>query len=92
MGRTDDNDSIGKSSDITAPADSGFDITPHDTNLLEKAVRGIHIGVGGDLAVVYVGDESSVVLKNLQSGEEKAGRFARVLATGTTCTDLVGLT
>lgn len=74
----------------TSPAASFKSITPNDTtNLPDGICRAIHIGVAGNIAVIGAHDDASVVIKGLTAGSTKVGFFKRVLATGTTATDLV---
>ncbi len=75
---------------LDAPALHAFAITPDDNNDLAIATRGIYVGVGGDVAVVTAGGET-VTLKNASAGTTLPVRVARVKATGTTATNLIGL-
>lgn len=75
---------------LTAPASSGFDITPADGTDLPVLTRAVMIGSAGDLAVTFA-DGSEVVLPSLAPGVVYALRLARVRATGTTATDIKGL-
>lgn len=77
------------SAGLDSPPSKFAAITPNDTTDLAFVTRCIHVGVGGDIAIIGAGDTASVVLKNLQSGQVVSGRFSRVLATGTTATNLV---
>tara|TARA_R110000851_G_scaffold186256_1_gene335557 strand:- start:1363 stop:1629 length:267 start_codon:yes stop_codon:yes gene_type:complete len=78
-------------SGLDSPAASSFDITPNDTTDLNVATRGLWVGTGGDVAVILVKDSASVIIKNVANGYLLATRIKRVLATGTTATDLVGM-
>ena len=75
---------------LTAPLRGGFDITPDDTSELSEVTRAVYVGQGGDMAIELSGG-GSVVLKGLKPGVIYPLRLARVLATGTTATDLVGM-
>jgi len=75
----------------TSPAIKAVSITPDDSNDLTKITRGLYVGTSGDIAVILSGDTSSVTLKNLAAGVEHAISVKRVLATGTTATDIIGL-
>jgi hypothetical protein len=70
---------------------SFFAITPADDEDLPQSVRGIHVGVAGNVAAIGAGDTEAVTFKGCQAGSTLLGRFSRVLDTGTTATDLVGL-
>jgi hypothetical protein len=75
---------------LTAPLSDGFDIMPDDTEELSEVTRAIYVGQGGDVAIELAGG-GSVVLKGLKPGIIYPLRLARVLATGTTASDLVGM-
>jgi len=76
--------------DSTFPAFGAFEITPHDTNNFTKNTRGIFVGTGGELAVVMANDDE-VTFSNVQSGCVLPIQCKRVLDTGTTATNLVGV-
>ena len=64
-------------------------ITPNDIEDLTNATTAIFVGVDGDLKVTLVGGQT-VVLKNLAAGMWHPICAARVFATGTTATDILG--
>lgn len=72
----------------TDPAFGAFAITPHDTNT--QNARALYIGVSGDVAVVTRGRTTSVVFKAAPVGVLPV-QVTKVLSTGTTATDIVGL-
>lgn len=76
---------------IDSVAERAADITPHDTNQLTTATRSVYIGTGGDLTVQLVGDSSPVTFRNVVSGSILPIRVQKVLATGTTAANLLGL-
>lgn len=76
---------------VTDPPSSLYEITPSDTELLDPYVRGMYVGVGGDVTVTGVGDTDSVTYLNVPQGATLIGRFKKVHATGTTATNLIGL-
>lgn len=77
-------------SNIMPPAHH-FAITPSDTDDMAVVVREIYIGTAGNLTVHMAGDAANAnVLYKMLAGTFLCGRFDRVLATGTTATDLVG--
>lgn len=65
------------------------EITPHDTNTVEKT-RGLYVGTGGDITVVNL-QGNSVVFANVPDGTILPIRITAVKATGTTASDIVGL-
>lgn len=73
------------------PANGGFLITPHDTNLLTYFTRGISFASDGALAVVMM-DGSDFIIPSgaLQAGCIHPLRIKQVKATGTTATGIVG--
>lgn len=75
---------------LESPAGTAFAITPLDGADLTEITRAIYIGQGGDLHVVMLSD-AEVVFSNLPAGMLLPCRVRRVLATGSTAGDLVGL-
>ena len=73
-----------------SPARAPFTIAPSDVSLLPEGVKGVYVGTGGDVAVQGVGSDSSVIYRNVPDSGYLAVAAQRVLATGTTATDLVG--
>jgi len=72
-----------------APARRAAAVTLSDTVDLPEVSRALHVGVAGDIAVIMADDATSVVLKDV--GGDVAYMVKRVLATGTTATDIVAL-
>ncbi|MCJ7995180.1 hypothetical protein J5N58_12560 [Rhizobium cremeum] len=75
---------------LSGPAATGFGIIPDDDVDLQEATRGLYVGSGGDLAVVILSG-ASLVLTNVPGGAILPLRVTRVLETGTTAADIVGL-
>lgn len=75
--------------DPTAPARKAFAITPSDTEDVATVPRSIYVGVDGDVAVLMADNTASVVFKNA-SGLLPV-MVKRVLSTGTTATDILGI-
>lgn len=74
-----------------SPGIDGFSITPDDDNDLAQLARAIHVGVGGDLEVI-TWQGTTLVFKNIPSGTRFDTVYAaRVKATNTTATDLIGV-
>ncbi|WP_276681463.1 spike base protein, RCAP_Rcc01079 family [Thalassolituus oleivorans] len=76
---------------IDSVAESAFAITPSDANQLAIATRSLYIGTGGDLVVQLVEDTAPITFINVISGSILPIRVQKVLSTGTTATDLIGL-
>ena len=72
----------------TFPAEKAVAVTPHATNTF-AACRGVFVGTAGDLVVRFAGDTANVTLKNVVAGVTHPWSITRVLASGTTATDIV---
>lgn len=75
---------------LTAPASAAHGITPDDAIALDFVTRALYVGQTGDVALELKSGDV-VTLRNLQGGVIYPMRAVRVLATGTTAADLVGL-
>lgn len=75
---------------LTSPAEGGAAVTPSDSEDLPTASRALYIGGAGNVAVVTVGGDT-VTFVGLASASILPVRVARVLATGTTATNIVAL-
>ena len=75
---------------LTAPAIRAEAIVPNDGADLIRATRAIFVGQTGNLRLRTVGGDI-VTLANVQGGVIYPLRADRVLATGTTASDIVGL-
>lgn len=73
------------------PAGAYFAVTPNDSTLLPFVTTGLFVGGAGDVSVVDPVTASPVVFKAVPAGSILPIRTARVLATGTTATFIVGL-
>lgn len=76
---------------LSAPADHAFAIVPHAVNELEGLTRCIWVGTGGDVTLWTRTSATAILFKNVPSGFILPVRATRVLAIGTTATDLVGM-
>lgn len=86
------NDSYaGRVGDLDSPATRLFAVTPDDTTLLAESTRAVYVGGAGNISVLPVGQGTSVTLTGVQGGTILPIRVARVNATGTTATAIVGL-
>ncbi len=65
-------------------------ITPSDTRELEPRPREIFVGVTGDVTIINSSGES-VLFKAVPAGSYIKQRALKVMATGTTATDMVGI-
>ena len=76
---------------LSMPATKALSITPDDDDNLTFATRGVYIGGGGDLRVDMQGGGVAVTFVGLAAGTVLPVRVAKVYATGTTATSLVGM-
>lgn len=85
-------DDFGSQADsVSSPSLAPFAITPNDSADLAKIPKALWVGTGGDVAVRGVNNASPVVFRNVPNGFIIPVRVVRVLATGTTATDIVAL-
>ncbi len=75
---------------LESPATSGAAIAPSDTVDLAQTTRALYVGGFGNLKVTLAGGDT-VTLNNVPEGALLPLRVRWVLATGTTATNLVGL-
>ena len=75
---------------LDAPASHAFAISPSDADDLPSVTRALYVGSGGAIAVHMLSGETAV-FTNVASGTVLPLRLRRVLETGTSATDLVGL-
>lgn len=75
---------------LTSPPENAAAIVPSDGADLAEVTRALYVGGAGDVALRMAGGEL-VTLANLPAGTLIPLRVARVLASGTTATALVGL-
>lgn len=73
------------------PAANALEITPDDDTDLSVGCRGLYVGVGGDVTVVMFGEIVTKTFKNAAEGRVLPIRVRRVMATGTTATNILGL-
>lgn len=75
---------------LTAPAIRAENITPNDSADLARTTRALYVGQTGNVRVTTSAGDT-LTLANMQGGVLYPIRIARILATGTTASDLVGL-
>lgn len=76
---------------ITAPAASGYAITPNDSTDLSVACRAIWVGGAGNIYINFVNSGTNVGLIGINAGVMVSVRAKRVYSTNTTATNLVCL-
>lgn len=72
------------------PGEKFVAITPHDTNLLSAPVRGLYVGVAGDVKIKDMSG-TDVTFTNLEAGIIHPICATQVYATGTAATNIVGV-
>lgn len=76
---------------LESPPENVALITPHDTNELSYATRGISFGTAGDLKVVTVGGQTVTIPDGaLAAGVIHPLRVVQVYSTGTAAAYIVG--
>lgn len=78
------------SNSIIAPADDAEVVTPSDSTDLVYTGRALYVGTGGNVAVVTKKGNTRT-FTNVIDGSLIPIRVTRVLATGTTATDMLSL-
>jgi hypothetical protein len=73
------------------PARNLSAITPNDSTDLANVAKAIWVGGAGNVALIAADDSASVTLTGVAAGTVIPIRARRVLATGTTATNLVNL-
>ena len=75
---------------LTSPAISAHAVAPNDASDLAATTRAVYVGQSGDLRVRTT-EGDIVTFVNMQGGLLYPIRVARVFQTGTTASDIVGL-
>ena len=81
----------GTTNSLTSPAQSCFAITPADDQDLAQATKAIYIGQAGDVRLLALQDAEAVTFLNVAAGSVLDVRARRILATGTSASDMIGL-
>lgn len=68
----------------------GFVITPSDTTEFTQPTRVLYIGNTGDITVVMISG-TTLSFTNVTSGQILPFRVSKVMATGTTATNIIGM-
>lgn len=66
-------------------------VTPNDSTPLVFVAKALYVGTGGNVAIMASEDTAAVTLTNVASGSIIPVRALRVMATGTTATNIVAL-
>lgn len=81
----------GSANSLTSPAEACFSIIPTDGQDLTQATKAIYIGQGGDVRLLPLRGADAVTFVNVASGSVLDVRARRILASGTTAADMIGL-
>ena len=87
---TDEFGSMGQSP--MTPSEYPFEVTPSDTADLERVTKALYIGTGGDVALRAKDTGNGVItFRNVPAGAQLQVRATRIMAGGTTASDIVGM-
>ncbi|MEM6465334.1 MAG: hypothetical protein AAF679_02340 [Pseudomonadota bacterium] len=75
---------------LSSPVSDGVSLQPSDTVTLPQLTRALYVGVGGDVTA-RLGSGAVVSFTGMLPGVVYPIRLDRVLASGTTASNLVGL-
>lgn len=75
---------------LNAPCTLAAAVTPHDTNELSVTTRSVYVGGAGNLTVTMAGG-GNATFNSVPAGTVLPIRVSKVLATGTTATNIVAL-
>ena len=79
---------------VSDPGTRAAAIVPSDTVDLPDIPKGIYVGTGGNITMIGVGapvGATGVTWKNVPAGSLIPFRARRILATGTTATDMLAV-
>ncbi len=76
---------------LDSPASNAAAVTPSDTVDLADVTRGVYVGVAGDVKVNMATSGTSIVFTAVAAGSILPIRVTRILATGTTATNIVAV-
>lgn len=77
-------------SGISGPAFDAFSVTPDDSADLSEVTRALYVGGAGDITLITKGG-TQIVFAQINAGSFLPIRASRVLAAGTSATNIVGL-
>ena len=80
-------------SQLVGPYVYGFAVVASDVYDLPEITRAVYVGITGDVTVLFARDasETPITFKDWPAGKELPLRVKRVMATGTTATNIVGV-
>ena len=75
---------------LSGPAAHGFAVTPNDSTTLGETTRALYVGSAGAIAVLMASG-ASISFANVPAGTILPIRVNKVMATGTSATNMIGL-
>lgn len=75
---------------LAGPASHGFAVTPSDSTLLSETTRGLYVGTTGNIAGLMLSG-ASVTFTSVPAGAVLPVRLTKIMATGTTASNIVAL-
>lgn len=75
---------------LSGPAAHGFAVTPSDSSLLSETTRGLYVGAAGDITALMLSG-ANVTFSDVPAGTILPVRLTKIMATGTTASDIVAL-
>ena len=75
---------------LSGPAAHGFAVTPNDATSLAETTRALYVGSAGAVAVLMASG-ASVTFAGVAAGTMLPVRVTKVMTTGTSATDIIGL-
>lgn len=75
---------------LSGPAAHGFAVTPNDSTTLAETTRALYVGSAGAIAVLMASG-ASITFPGVPAGTMLPVRVTKVMATGTSATDIIGL-
>jgi hypothetical protein len=72
------------------PVVGGAAVTPSDSTEI-PSTRGVWVGTGGDVSVMFHNGDGPVTIANVRDGQLLPFRVTQVRATNTTATDIVAV-
>ena len=75
----------------SGPATKCVAITPSDTSAYSPPFRGVYVGVTGNLAVVLANDSVAVTFVAVPAGSLLPICATKIMSTGTTAGNIVGV-
>lgn len=78
-----------KSSDVSAPPDDAYVVSPSDTTDFDPYFRGLYIGATGNVSIQTLASNTTITFVAVPAGTQLIIRGKRVNNTGTTASNIV---